>query len=284
MEDVKKRYEEIPIDSIVEKTGVLREIYTQDGMDELRESIRQNGVLEPVLVAECEGGYRIIAGSRRVVCAEAAGLATIPALVVEASESWELSAMWAENGVRVPINALDLGQFIHRMIRDKGLTQLEISGMLGKSEAWVSQRLGVMGWPDDVREAVGLSEIVFGVGRELAAVEDAGHRRVLLRAARTGGCSVRQAGEWRRSWEREREYERARGRGEESGANERKSRERKVVCAICKRKAKARKTRSLEVCEGCFYVAQANLHRIELDEGDTEEGAEPGDVTLPPVS
>jgi len=283
-ETVEKRYAEVPIDSIVEKRSSLREIYTDEGMGELVESIRANGVVEPVLVAEVAGGYRVIAGTRRVACAEIAGLATVPAIIVQASERWQLAAMWAENSARVDINPLDLGRFIHSMMREKNLSQLEISEVLGKSVPWVSLRLGIVGWPEDVRQAVGQFEIGFGVGRELSMVTSDGARRGLLRAAVQSGCTVRQAQEWRRSWEREQEHKAERSGAEGREGEERRPRDDRRTCEICGGKARVNRMRTLEACEGCWHVAKAQLAQGELDQGDAKEAAQPGDITLPAVS
>jgi len=196
-----KRYEEVPVDTLQVEMGLARSSGSEAGMEELRKSIAARGVLVPIVVTEEKEGYRVIAGARRAVAARDAGLATVPAIVVEADRAWEWWAKLAENLLREELNAYDLARWLEALLEESDKSQAELASALGVSEPWVSQRLALLSWPSDVREAVRLGKMSYAVGRELGAVSDDGVREGYLRSAVSSGCTVRQAAQWRRGWE-----------------------------------------------------------------------------------
>jgi len=193
----------IPIDQIERASVELRQSGSEAGMEELRASIAERGVLVPVIVAATESGYRLVAGKRRVLCAAALGLATVPAIVVESDDEWEAWATCAENRLRESVGAIDEGEWMARQLEQRQCSSIALAAILGVSQSYVSQRLSSLQWPSDVREALSLRNISFSVARELAGIGGEAERREAVRCAVKGGCTVRQAVEWRRGWERD---------------------------------------------------------------------------------
>lgn len=246
-----KFVQELPLDVIILEDRPLRTFMTDEGMEDLRASIREHGVLVPITVTKVTEGYRLVAGLRRVLICRALELATIPALVVVMSESEEVWARFAENIIREDLSALDEGLYLVEWMNRKGLTQVEVAAALGKSEAWVSQRVGIMRWPEDVRECLARRGISFGVALQLAGIEDGQRRRHCLRFAELGGCSVRQAAEWRRQVLRDAMREaggpavvpESEPEGEGGGVGDR--------CFVCEREIGLEGGQYLRVCQKC---------------------------------
>jgi len=138
---------------------------------ELVESIREKGVLQPVLVRPAESGYELVAGERRLRAAQAAGVETVPAIVKKMSDRESLEAALVENVQREDLNAIELAKAYHRLGQEFSLSQEEIARRVGKDRATVANTLRLLKLPDAVRQAV--------VDGRLSA----GHARALLQAS-----------------------------------------------------------------------------------------------------
>lgn len=256
------RFEEVPLDAI-ERPGVeLRGHVDERAMEELRASIKRRGVLVPIIVAETEKGYRLVAGLRRLVCCAANGLATIPAIVVASDEEWEAWATVAENSVRESVNPVDEATYIAALLERRNLSNAEAAQLLDKSEPWVSQRLGILRWPEDVRQAVRDGWLTFSAGREIAGIEDELARRYCLRTAHRLGCSTRQALSWRKNWEAENRP----GRGSVGEAMEGPAGDLEpsvMPCVFCREESAVEDGIVGFTCSDCLSGIQAALNREE---------------------
>lgn len=151
-----------------------------------------------MVVVERGEQYEVVAGLRRLLAAQSAGIATVPCVVMPADAGAESWAMWVENRLREQVNALDEAVWLERVASAEALTGRELASRLGVSESWVSQRLAILVWPDDVRSAIASGWLGYAVARELAAIQDERVRGQCLRMAKVSGCTARQAADWRR--------------------------------------------------------------------------------------
>ena len=190
------------------------------------------------------------------MCAQALSLAEVPALVVKASAEWRAWACLTENRVREQVNPVDEGLWMDEVMKEQGINQRTLAERLEVSEQYVGQRLSTMRWPDDVREAVLEGKISFAVGRELWQITEEEHRKHLLRVAMVSGCTARQAGDWKRAWQRERElgYPEREGVSGEVGVEEREPVE--GPCSLCHGPIEAGTGASLPVCDTCREAAR----------------------------
>jgi len=156
-----EQLKEIAVDAIQGPSVELRTAGTESGMSELRSSIAERGILVPVIVAETDIGYRLVAGKRRVLCAKSLGLATVPAIVVEPDEAWESWATAAENRLRESVNAVDEAHWLQRRMEQLHVSGGELAAVLGVSPSYVSQRLSSLQWPEDVRAALASGQLSF---------------------------------------------------------------------------------------------------------------------------
>jgi ParB family chromosome partitioning protein len=190
---------EVPVDAITPNPHQPRRTFPPEALAELTASIRQQGVLQPILVVRSSGGdgqapYVLIAGERRLRAARDAGLATIPCLVRQATEQQMLEWSLIENIQRSDLNAVERAQAYRHYMDRFGLTQAEVAERTGESRAGVANYLRVLDLCDEVQTMLVSGQIAFGHARALAGL--AGQAELQLKLAKRivgEGLSVRQA-------------------------------------------------------------------------------------------
>lgn len=145
---------------------------TPESLVDLVDSIREHGILEPLIVAKTPAGYQLIAGERRWRAAKLAGLTHAPAIIRETTPKGMLEMALVENVQRVDLNALDRGKGFERLMNEFGLTTSEIAVRIGKSVAYVSNSLRLLSLPDALKDGLLSGLITEGHARALAAIDD----------------------------------------------------------------------------------------------------------------
>ena len=163
-------------------------------LEELAASIREHGVLQPVLVTETLDGYQLIAGERRVRASRLAGLERIPALVRQLADRDQLEVALVENVQRADLDPIEEALAYRQLIDDFGLTQEQVSDRVGKARATIANTLRLLELHPDVQAAIVNGELSEGHGRALAGLAPAGQAQV-LRTVVGQGMSVRQTEE-----------------------------------------------------------------------------------------
>lgn len=171
---------------------------TEDGLAELADSIREQGVLQPLVVRPRGAGdgaaYEIVAGERRWRAAKLAGLTTVPAVVRELDDQSALAVALIENLQREDLNPLDQAESLARLAREFGLTHDRVAQAVGRSRASVSNLLRLLELHDDVKAMLANGDIDMGHARALLPL--AAERQVAMaQSARSKGWSVRQVEE-----------------------------------------------------------------------------------------
>ncbi|MEI7743682.1 MAG: ParB/RepB/Spo0J family partition protein [Chloroflexota bacterium] len=161
---------------------------------ELAASIREHGVLQPVLVTETIAGYQLIAGERRVRASRLAGLDRIPALVRQMATQAQLEVALVENLQRADLDPIDEALAYRQLIDEFGLTQEKVAERVGKARATVANTLRLLDLHPDVQAAIGAGRITEGHGRALGGLPVDGQPHVLSTVVNQG-LSVRQAEE-----------------------------------------------------------------------------------------
>jgi ParB family chromosome partitioning protein len=147
---------------------------TPESLVDLVDSIREHGILEPLVVAKTPAGYQIIAGERRWRAAKLAGLTHAPCIVRETTPKGMLEMALVENVQRVDLNALDRAKGFERLMNEFGLTTSEIAVRIGKSVAYVSNSIRLLSLPDALKDGLLSGLISEGHARALAAIDDQG--------------------------------------------------------------------------------------------------------------
>lgn len=145
---------------------------TPESLVDLVDSIREHGILEPLVIAKTPAGFQIIAGERRWRAAKLAGLTHVPALIRETSPKGMLEMALVENVQRVDLNPLDRAKGFERLMNEFGLTTSEIAVRIGKSVAYVSNSVRLLSLPDALKDGLLSGLISEGHARALSAVDD----------------------------------------------------------------------------------------------------------------
>lgn len=149
-----------------------RGLITPESLVELVDSIREHGVLEPLVIAKTPAGYQIIAGERRWRASKIAGLPQVPVVIKETTLQGMLELAIVENVQRVELNALERAQAYRKLMDEFGLTNQEIAQRVGKSPAYVSNTIRLLVLPDTIKDGLMTGQTTEGHARALAAIEN----------------------------------------------------------------------------------------------------------------
>ena len=163
---------ELDIDMLQPNPLQPRGLITPDSLVELVDSIREHGVLEPLVLAKTPAGYQIIAGERRWRAAKIAGMNKVPVIIKETTPQGMLEMAIIENVQRVDLNPLERAQAFKRLIEEFGLSTGEIAIKIGKSAPYVSNTLRLLTVPDLLKDALASGATTEGHVRALAALEN----------------------------------------------------------------------------------------------------------------
>lgn len=163
---------EIEVDALQSNPLQPRGLITAESIQELVKSIKEHGVLEPLVVAKTPAGYQIIAGERRWRAAKLAGLKAVPVVVKETSPRGMLEMAIVENVQREDLNPIERGQAFVRLMEEFGLSNKEIAEKIGKSPAFVSNSIKLLALPDALKDGLLSGLITEGHARALATIKD----------------------------------------------------------------------------------------------------------------
>jgi ParB family chromosome partitioning protein len=195
-EPVEKDYEvvRIPAGQIRANPYQPRRTFSPEQLQELVESIREKGILQPLLVRKTLQGYELVAGERRLRAAQAAGIETVPAVVRKFSDRESLEAAVVENVQRADLNPIELAEGLNRLVLEFDLTQEEAARRIGKDRATVANTLRLLKLPAEAQAAVAEGRISAGHARALLSAP-APRILDLLSTILKQGLSVREAEE-----------------------------------------------------------------------------------------
>ncbi len=183
---------ELPVALIAPNPRQPRRRFEQEPLQALADSMRERGVLQPVLVRPVEGDrYELVAGERRWRAAQLAELEQIPALIRPRDDAETLEAALIENMAREDLNPVEEARACAALVEELGLTREEVGRRVGRSRVAVSNLLRLLDLPDEALELLEAGDLSEGHGRALLLAEDHADRRSLARSAATEGWSVR---------------------------------------------------------------------------------------------
>lgn len=163
---------ELPIDAIETNPYQPRTQFDNTALDELKESIRVQGVIQPIAVRKTGDKYQLISGERRLKASRLAGLKTIPAYIREASDSQMLELGLIENVQRENLNPMEIAMAYKRLIDECQLKQEELAGRVGKDRTTVNNYLRLLSLPEIVQEGLAARKLSMGHARALLGVEN----------------------------------------------------------------------------------------------------------------
>ena len=185
-------FREIPVQAIRPNAKQPRQVFDEDAQDELKTSIREFGLLQPVVVREDgPGRYQMVMGERRWRAAQRAGMTRIPAIVRRTGDDVLLRDALLENIHRVQLNPLEEAAAYEQLLVEFGVTHAELADRLGRSRPVVTNTIRLMRLPVSVQRRVAANVLSAGHARALLALEDAGRQEDLAARVVAEGLSVR---------------------------------------------------------------------------------------------
>src|SRR5204862_476954 len=172
---------DIPLEKVIPNPGQPRMTFHEDTLAELAASIREHGVLQPILVRPAGDEYEIIAGERRWRASKLAGKETIPAIVERFDDATALEIALIENLQREDLSPLDEAVIYKKMTGELGYSIRNLATKLGKDKGYVENRLRLASAPDDVREMVAARYDTLTAAYELMKVDDKRRRKTLAK-------------------------------------------------------------------------------------------------------
>ncbi len=253
------KVKEIKISEIVLGDEILRDYAEPEKLEELKESMRQYGLLHPIVVRKVPEGYKLIAGLRRTVSARELGWETIPAYILEeGDESVDDILTLEENIKREDVTPVQEGKWF-KYLMSKGNTMEEIARKIGKSESYVRQRVELVEAEKDLQDAVERGEMSFSVAREIMGIKDPETREYVKKLAIESGANVEMVKMWKKDIE---EQKKAREEVyipsyQESGTEEVK--EPTFICPVCRQEHPLGTGISLVLCPDCYRIVVEQL-------------------------
>ena len=191
-EDGGAELRELHVDLVAPNPDQPRKRFDEEALQALADSVKERGVLQPVLVRPRPGGsYELVAGERRWRAARLAGLETLPALVQQRDDARSLEDALIENMAREDLNPIEAARAVAGLVEELGLTREEVGRRVGRSRVAVSNLLRLLDLPDEALALVEDGSLSEGHGRALLLADDHAARRSIARAAVQGGWSVR---------------------------------------------------------------------------------------------
>jgi ParB family chromosome partitioning protein len=182
-----------PIESLHPNRAQPRQRFDDGSLDGLAASLKDMGMLEPILVRNrAQGGYEIVAGERRWRAAQRAGIHEVPVLVRELSEERAFEAALVENLVREDLNPLEAARAFQRLVDEHGHSVEEVSAMVGKDRSTVANALRILKLPESILDRIAARELSEGHARALLGAANPGSVETLAREAVDKGWSVRE--------------------------------------------------------------------------------------------
>jgi len=188
----KKSLQVCGIEEILPSPFQPRKTFLEEPLRELVESIKEKGILQPLIVRKKGEGYELIAGERRWRAAQKAGIREVPILVRDVSDSEMLELSLIENIQRENLNPIEEAEAYKRLMEQFHLTQEEISVKVGKDRTTVANTVRLLKLPPEIKLSLAEGKITMGHARAFLALDGADKQKLLLRRVLMGGLSVRQ--------------------------------------------------------------------------------------------
>ena len=190
VEENEKNVTEINIDDIRSNPYQPRKTFDIESLNELAKSIKEYGVVQPIIVKKSIKGYELVAGERRTKAAKIAGLKKIPAIIKDFDDQEMMEIALVENIQREDLNPIDEATSISNIIKLRGYTQEEFANKFGKSRTYVTNILGLLKLPDEVKKLVEKKNLPMSHARVISKIDDENKAIELAKKVITDNLSV----------------------------------------------------------------------------------------------
>lgn len=189
-----KKLVELEIDKIKPNPFQPRESLNPEKLNELANSIREKGLIQPIVVRKSSTGFELIAGDRRLKAARSVGLKLIPALVKEnLTKAGMLELTLIENIQREDLNPIEAARGYQKLVNELGVSQNDISNRVGKERSTIANTLRLLSLPESIQQLILRDQLSEGHARAILAAKDVAQQIILARRIVKEGLSVREA-------------------------------------------------------------------------------------------
>ncbi len=254
--------------------NMMRQMVSEKDLEDLVRSIKEIGLINPIIVRKMGDDYELVAGLRRLMAVGVLQMEKVYVRVVRAGDEKAERIKMDENKEREDINPLEEGIYFKELLVKFGWNQKELAEKFRVSESYVSQRIGAFDWPDCLKEVVRDEKINFSVAREFAQIKDLGEMQRVIVQAISSGVSPAVAARWRHEINRE---PLAVGglTGEEAEAMMRGGDpDMRLPCQVCGGSSQEIGYQIMRVCNGCLGVIKVGQEKgVFREDFGNEEAA-----------
>ena len=188
----KEEIEKVKLSELRSNPYQPRQVFDQEALNELAASIKEFGVIQPIIIKKSIKGYEIIAGERRVKASQLAGLEEIPAIIRDFTDEEMMEIALLENLQRENLNPIEESRAYKKLIDALHLTQEELAKRLGKSRSYITNMIGLQNLPSTIQDKISENKISMGHARVLSKLENEQQQEELLTKIVNDGISVRE--------------------------------------------------------------------------------------------
>jgi ParB family chromosome partitioning protein len=224
----------LSLDLIDDPAAPMRKQLTEPSVEDLVMSIKQVGIIEPIVVKPVNGRYEVIAGHRRTFACRLAKILEIPCYIRTANYDETEMLKIHENLYREDILPQEEARHFAYLMERQKMNPSKIAQLIGKSLSYVTDRLEILGYPDFLRESLDNKEISYSVAREFSHFGDLQQMRSAVFYAKRGGMTQEMARKWVMDWRRSKEHPRIEEVTVNNGFGEPQEIEHTATCVYCK--------------------------------------------------
>lgn len=184
---------EMDLESLTPNLFQPRKNFDQEKMEELKESIKKHGMIQPIVVRKMASGYEIVAGERRLKAAKEIGLKKIPAIIMSINNEKSLEIALVENIQRENLNPIEQANAFKRLVDEFNLTQQELAEATGKSRTLVTNTIRLLKLSPEIQKNISEGKISFGHAKLLLSIEEEEVQKAICERIIANGLSVRDA-------------------------------------------------------------------------------------------
>jgi ParB family chromosome partitioning protein len=186
---------------IIKPALTMRLETEKSNIKDLADSIDKVGLINPITLNKNGKYYEVVAGFRRYLACERLRWKEIPCVVIEQSTELAVGIMTAENYERENVNTFDEAVYLKKLMDTTNMAQKQVARAINRSEAYVSERIAIINYPEELRDALYKGQITFSVARELNKIVDDADKAMYCRYAVQNGCTPEVARGWRKQLE-----------------------------------------------------------------------------------
>jgi|GEM_PF-4657905 len=227
-------FKAISLDLIDDPSQPMRSEMTAASVEDLVLSIKQVGIIEPLVVKQMNGRYEVIAGHRRLYASKLARIGEVPCYIRRVNLEQTEMLKIHENLYRAEIKPPDEAKHFSYLMDKQKMTPIKISQLISKSLAYVTDRLSILDYPDFLKDALNNGEISFSVAREFARFEDLKQMQTATYYAKRGGMTQEMARKWVQDFKRSKEQPRLQDESQTNGYANEEEVEHTSWCVYCK--------------------------------------------------